>query len=1228
MSDRHENKEQLIQEVTDLRQRLASINDRNTMIKEERTPTEKSKSRRVQKDADMSFKESEEIFHSLSDGAFEGIVITEKGRVVEANKALLDILSCSREDLIGAEVMSFVAPVDRDKVIKIIESGMTDPYEHKALRKDGVLIDVEVRPSRIQFHSRNLRLTAIRDVTMRKRSEQALRQSEERYRNIVEASPMGMHFYHLEQSKKLIFDGANPAADNILGIEHSQFIGKTIEKAFPNLAKTDVPDIYRRLASKGGHWQAEEIVYKDKRVAGAFEVHAFQTTPDRMAAMFLDRTERKQVEEALQASEEKFRRLFEFAPDGVYLSDLKGVFVDGNRATTMITGYPREQLIGKSFLKAQLLPKKQLPKAAWLLSQSVRGLPTGPDEFTLIRKDGSRIPTEISTYPIEVEDQKLILGIARDITERKQTEEALRENEERFRGTFEQAAVGIAHTNLDLVFTLINDRFCEITGYAKEDLMRMTFKEITHPEDLNADLAYRQRLLTGDLKTFSMEKRYIRKDSETIWVALTVSLIRDTAGEPKDFIAVIEEISERKQAEQELWISQANLVESQRIGRIGSYVVDLASQEWTSSSVLCDIFGFDHNASITSQLWFSIVHPDWQQAMTDHIAHDVLELHGRLDKEYKIIRQNDSAERWVHGRGELKFDDNSTPISIIGTIQDITDRKQAEQIQRVVLEISQAAAVSNNLEDLLKSVREHLGSIIDTTNFYVALYEKSTGGYTFPVYFDQVDTLDTNHEYLPGSLTDLVRQTGKSKIYTEYPDGDQTSDIVLNRYGSDSACWLGAPLITKEGVIGVLALQSYDDPDAYTQKDLQLVDSIVGTIAIALERKRAEENERILNEKLKQAERMESLGLLAGGIAHDLNNILVPMVATPDLILQKLPHDTPVRSDLNQIKKSAEDAARVISDLLTMARRGNYEMVPVSLNDVIGEYRTTAGFQRITDEFHTVNIKFDLADDLQSISGSMPHLYKVIMNLIMNAFHSHESKGTVRVRTRNKHLSKAIHLLKDIPAGDYVVFEVSDKGTGISKEHVEKIFEPFYTTKSKEGGKGTGLGLSIVHGVVNDHNAYLNIESDVGKGTTFCVYFPSTHAVIVDEKTSTANYEGNESILVIDDMPVQIELVKQILTTYGYRVHGELGGKNGVKHLKDNKFDLVVLDMIMEDDYDGLSTYQDILKIHPGQKAIIVTGFSESERVKEAIKIGVTGFINKPYTLQSLGEAVRKALDN
>lgn len=251
------------------------------------------------------------------------------------------------------------------------------------------------------------------------------------------------------------------------------------------------------------------------------------------------------------------------------------------------------------------------------------------------------------------------------------------------------------------------------------------------------------------------------------------------------------------------------------------------------------------------------------------------------------------------------------------------------------------------------------------------------------------------------------------------------------------------------------------------------------------------------------------------------------------------------------------------------------------------------------------------------------------MNLVSNAVESITERGKVTIKTENRYVDIPISGYDGIREGDYAVLTVSDTGRGISSNDLGKIFEPFYT-KKEMGRSGTGLGLAIVWGVVKDHNGYIEAESEEGKGSAFTVYFPvsSEEPANVQKAVSAGVYPGRgESILVVDDVKEQREVSRSMLETLGYRVDSVSSGEDAIEYLKGRKVDLLILDMIMEPGIDGMETYLRALGINPGQKAIIASGFSETDRVRETLKMGAGAFVRKPYLLETVGRAVRKELD-
>ncbi|MCH8271833.1 MAG: PAS domain S-box protein [Candidatus Marinimicrobia bacterium] len=395
---------------------------------------------------------------------------------------------------------------------------------------------------------------------------------------------------------------------------------------------------------------------------------------------------------------------------------------------------------------------------------------------------------------------------------------------------------------------------------------------------------------------------------------------------------------------------------------------------------------------------------------------------------------------------------------------------------------------------------------------------------------------------------------------------------------------------------------------------------------ITKQKKDQEERER-LTLNLERARRMESLGILAGGVAHDLNNIIGPIVAYPDLILNALPPDTSVKSDLLAIKSAAERAADIIADLLALARRGKYDMEPLNLNDVVISYIESPEFKEAQSRCLNVKNNLELADDLYNVSSSASHLYKVILNIVNNAFDSMEDGGILSIRTFNEQVGSKKLAYEEIKEGLYAVLEVEDQGIGISKMQLGLIFDPFFTTKIKVGRRGSGLGLSVVHGIVKDHKGYVDVESQIGEGTKIKLYFPATKEQIIITPVTKNDYSGSETILAVDDDIEQLKMIDKLLSSLGYKVITAESGKKAIEQLKKEKADLVMLDMVMEDDFSGLDMYEEMLKLYPSQKAIIVSGYSETEQVRETIKLGAGAYIMKPFDINTIGKAVREELD-
>jgi len=393
-------------------------------------------------------------------------------------------------------------------------------------------------------------------------------------------------------------------------------------------------------------------------------------------------------------------------------------------------------------------------------------------------------------------------------------------------------------------------------------------------------------------------------------------------------------------------------------------------------------------------------------------------------------------------------------------------------------------------------------------------------------------------------------------------------------------------------------------------------------------RREAEKENARLQSRLAQAQKMEAIGTLAGGVAHDLNNILTAILGYPDLMLLDLPKGSPLRAPLETIRDSADKCARIVSDLLTLARRGAPRHDAVHLSEVAAKFLDSPEHLSLRSVHPDVETSIRLDEDLPPFSGSAVHIFTTVLNLVTNAYEAMPRGGQLVVSTAKRVLEEPVEGLTTVPPGEYAVLTVADNGVGIPAADLPRIFEPFYTRKVM-GRSGTGLGMAVVWGAVVDHHGYVDVRTAPGEGSEFTVYFPLPPDGILlpppDEEVAPTG--AGELVLVVDDDAVQRELAGEILVQLGYRSETVPTGEAAVEFVRRQAPGLVLLDMIMEPGIDGLETYRQIREILPEQRAIIVSGYAETERVAEAQHIGAGAYLKKPYLVHELAGAVRRELD-
>ncbi len=385
--------------------------------------------------------------------------------------------------------------------------------------------------------------------------------------------------------------------------------------------------------------------------------------------------------------------------------------------------------------------------------------------------------------------------------------------------------------------------------------------------------------------------------------------------------------------------------------------------------------------------------------------------------------------------------------------------------------------------------------------------------------------------------------------------------------------------------------------------------------------------EKKLADKLQKAEKMQAIGLMAGGVAHDLNNILSGIIAYPDLILMQLDDESELIEPILAIQEAGKRAADVVADLLTIARGVAAPRQPSNLNTLIRQYLDSPEHAKIQKMYPNIQVKTEFQADLSNIICSPVHITKCLMNLINNAFEAIGSYGLITISTWNQHINGQEAARGHMEEGKYSVVAITDTGPGIPEKDIEHIFDPFYTKKVM-GKSGTGLGLAIVWNAMHDHEGSVEVSSS-DTGTVFTLFFPCTAEDIAAEEDSMdleILHGHQETILVVDDEAPQRNLADKLLSSLGYTVHTVCSGEDALQYLRGNKVDLVLLDMILGSGMGGRQTYEKIIEIRPDQKALIVSGYCEDQEVKAIQKSGKVNFVRKPYTLLKIGIVVKQAL--
>jgi len=776
-----------------------------------------------------------------------------------------------------------------------------------------------------------------------------------------------------------------------------------------------------------------------------------------------------------------------------------------------------------------------------------------------------------------------VVGNIMDITERKQAFEAFKEQREFSEKIIKTSRALIVGLDKNHKIRIFNKGAEIITGFKSKEIIGSDWFKIFFKPDIYDEMDKVWRDAWG-AKSHSYVNPIRAKNGDEKFISWqTTGMYDDADGTNHLMLCIGEDITKRKQMEVALRESEEKyrlLIENQTDLVVK---VDVEGKFQFISPSYCEMFGKTQE-ELLDKKFMPLVHKDDQEITAK--AMEAL-YHPPYTAFVEQRAMTKDGWRWLAWMDTAVLDENKNVVAIIGVGRDINDRKRAEKA--------------------LKKKQDDMRGILDASLETIVLIDRQ--GMVITANRTTCERLKTKKEDFIGHC-----------IYDFF-----SPEVAEKRRRKWEEVFVSGNPVTFEDSREELFFEQSAYP---VFGDGDRVEKVAVFARDTTERKQAEKKLRESEEKLARSKKMESLGLMAGGIAHDLNNILSGIVSYPELLLMTLPENSPLRKPIKTIKESGLRAADVVSDLLTVARGIAAGKEVRSLNVLIEEYLGSFEHKKVTEMCPSVIFKTEFDSGLLNVNCSSIHIQKSMMNLVANASEAIEGSGTVIISTANRYLDEPLKGYEDICIGEYAVLSVSDDGLGISSEDLERVFEPFYTKKVM-GRSGTGLGLTVVWNTVQDHEGYINVKSNEN-GTIFELYFPVTREAVnaEKEKISLKNYLGHgEKILVVDDEENQRDIACGLLTSLGYTAEAVSSGQEAIEYVKERPVDLIVLDMIMAKGINGYETYEEIIKIHPGQKAIIASGFAETEDVKSAQKLGAGKYIKKPYTIEKIGLAVKEELE-
>jgi len=1140
----------------------------------------------LQRDAEVAAARYRDLFENAND-----IIITYSlaGEVTAFNKAAQKTLGYSREEALTLTVLQLAPPVFHGRFPRIVEHLLAGKplamAEVELMAKDGSRLTLESNAQLIYEAGQATGLQVIsRDVTERKHAQEALRESEERFRRLSEASFEGIG---------LTYEGrvieANQRLAQMLGYEQQELIGMEVQRM---VAPESLPSVLHHM--RAGSEEPYENLTRRKD-GSVFPVETlsrhlpWQGKTVRVTAI-RDISERKRAQQALQNEKAFSDAVIDSLPGVVYIANQQGDVLRWNKNAEVILGYSRSELEGLESHEI-IAPEDRALVAAKL--QEAFTLGSAVTEARIVRKDGKKIPFLLTGVSTVFADSVYVVGTGIDISERKLAEEELRRSEELFRAIVSDQTEMIVRWKPGGVRTFVNQAYCRAFGRPPEQLVGTSFYPLI--SDADREMVVRKiESLTPERPIDTSVHRSVLPGGSLGWQEWTDRAIFDGQGRLLELQSVGRDITELKNAEDALRESDQRYRDFIRHSEEAVWRVEFAqplpldiTPDQGFELFLRHAYVAECNEALARMWGFSSSAEIIGKPVRDFIRHDSefpesflsAARGGFVTRTVPVTVGNRAGQTRHLLRTEVPIIEKGMLQRIWGISRDVTDLEQAKQALRASEE-RYRLLFERNLAGVVRTSLD--GRILDCNEAYRRIYGFESR--------EEVLAVNVRGLFLdPADRESFINRLQQQKMV-------RGLELQVRRKSGESA-WV---------------LMS-----ANLMEDVGEGPTILATVFDITQAKE-------LSEQLRQAQKMEAVGRLAGGVAHDFNNMLQIINGFGELLLEELPPNDPMRELVQEIKKTVERAGRLPRQLLAFSRR--QVLAPQILDLNIAVRNLSRMLPRLIGE--DISLVISEGTNLSRVKADPGQIDQVIMNLAVNARDAMPDGGRLTIATADVKVDEAFALNHfPMTPGPFVTLAVSDTGCGMDENTQAHLFEPFFTTK--ESGKGTGLGLAMVYGIIKQSGGYVWIQSEVGRGTSVTIYLPSLRVAPVDQSPEvvTIPASGSETVLLVEDEKAVRSLVRRVLEGKGYKV---LEAGNGPEALlvaeqHPSPIHLLMTDVVMPG-MSGWELAQLLTSVHQEMKVLFMSGYADDAILDHGVLNSRAVLIPKPFTVDVLASTLRQVL--